>query len=332
LGPGLVGLLTAGWVRTDEGATDPAFAQIGDAMDRVLGMTIFVKVVDSGGFAAAARALNMSASTVTVNVQAIEDRLGVRLLNRTTRHVSMTEAGHAYYDSCTRILADIDSAEQAAQELQSKPRGTLRLNAAPMIPALITPVILEFTAQYPDVSLDMTLSTRMVELVEEGFDLALRIVPTADSSLIIRRLAGFRFTVCGAPDYLARRGTPTKLADLAAHNCLIFSDSPFGKEWRFLTADGTEQGVPLSGNFRANSGGALRSAALAGQGLMHAPRFLVADDLAAGRLIPVLTEFRTAELGINAIYPHRRHLSAKVRIFIDLVTRHFRETGAAWTD
>src|SRR5262249_44825644 len=127
------------------------------------------------------------------------------------------------------------------------------------------------------------------------------------------------------------RGTPGQLADLAAHNCLIFSDSPFGKEWRFFTEDGSEQGVPLSGNFQANSAEALRLAALAGQGLMHAPRFLVADDVAAGRLVPVLTGFQTAELAINAVYPHRLHVSAKTRIFLDLLTRHFRET-AAWSD
>src|SRR5215468_4342490 len=300
-------------------------------MDRVLGMTTFVKVVDSGGFAAAGRALNMSASAVTLHIQAIEERLGARLLNRTTRQVSMTEAGRAYYDSCTRILADIEAAEQAAQELQSKPRGTLRVNAAPTILPLIHPVLVDFTAQYPDVSLDMTVSARMVELVEEGFDLSLRVIPVPDSSLIIRRLAGFRFTVCGAPGYLAQRGTPVELADLADHNCLIYSDSPFGKEWRFLAEDGSEQGVPLSGNFRANSAEALRLATLAGQGLICAPRFLVANDLAAGRLVPVLTRFQTPELTINALYPHRRHLSAKVRIFLDLLARHFRET-AAWSD
>src|SRR5262249_22989238 len=156
---------------------------------------------------------------------------GVRLLNRTTRHVSMTEAGQAYYDSCTRILTDIDDAEQAAQELQSKPRGTLRLNAAPTIPPLIATGVAHFSAQLPDVSIDMTVTARMVELVEEGFDLALRMIPVPDSSLIIRRLAGFRFTVCGAPSYLAQRGTPARPADLVAHNCLIFTDSPFGKEW-----------------------------------------------------------------------------------------------------
>ena len=299
-------------------------------MDRVLGMTTFVKVVDSGGFAAAARALNMSPSAVTLHVQAIEDRLGVRLLNRTTRHVSMTEAGHAYYDDCIRILADIDNAEQAAQELQSKPRGTLRLNTAPVIP-LIAPVIAQFTAQYPDVSLDVTVTGRMVDLVEEGFDLALRVTPVPDSSLIIRRLAPFRFVVCGAPDYLARRGTPTQLADLTGHNCMIFSDSPFGREWHFLAKDGSEQTVPLSSHFVANSGEMLRLAAVAGQGLMYAPKILVADDIDAGRLVPVLTEFQTVEFSVNAIYPHRRHLSAKVRVFLDLLTKHFRDK-AAWSD
>jgi len=300
-------------------------------MDRVLGMTTFVKVVDSGGFAAAARALNMSPSAVTLHVQAIEDRLGVRLLNRTTRHVSMTEAGHAYYDDCTRILAEIDNAEQAVQELQSKPRGRLRVNASPTMPLQISEAIAEFTTQYPEVSLDMTVTGRMVDLVEEGFDLALRITPVPDSSLIIRRLAPFRFAVCGAPDYLARRGTPTRLADLADHNCMIYSDSPFGREWHFLDQDGGEQSVPLSGNFQANSGYAIRLAALLGQGLMYAPKFLVADDLAAGRLVQVLSEFRTAELTVDAIYPHRRHLSAKVRIFLDLLTRHFRDK-VAWSD
>jgi|SRR5215475_4939193 len=296
-------------------------------MDRVLAMTTFVKVVDSGGFAAAARALNMSPSAVTLHVQATEDRLGVRLLNRTTRHVSMTEAGQTYYDSCIRILAEIDDAEQAAQELQSNPRGKLRLNAAPTMPPQIAEAIADFATQYPEVSVDMTITVRMVDLVEEGFDLALRVTPVPDSSLIIRRLTHFRFVVCGAPDYLARRGTPTQLADLADHNCMIYSESPFGREWHFLGPDGSDQAVPLSGNFQANSGYALRTAALLGQGLMYAPTFLVANDLTEGRLVPVLTQFRTAELTVDAIYPHRRHLPAKVRIFLDVLTKHLRESA-----
>jgi len=243
----------------------------------------------------------------------------------------VTEAGQAYYESCVQILADIESAEEAAQELQSKPRGTLRLNAAVSVPPLIAPVIAEFTNLYPDLSIVMTMTGRMVDLVEEGFDLALRVTPVPDSALIMRRLASFRFVVCGASEYLARRGTPEQPSDLAHHNCMIYSDSPWGKEWHFVTPDGREQAVWLSGNLQANSGDALRLAALFGQGLMYAPRYLVAGDLKSGRLIPVLTDFQTAKLTIDAIYPHRRHVSAKVRFFLDLLTKYFRD-NAAWSD
>jgi DNA-binding transcriptional LysR family regulator len=294
-------------------------------MDRVADMAAFVKVVDSGGFAAAARALNMSPSAVTTHVQSLEDGLGARLLNRTTRHVSLTEAGQAYYDRCAQILADIDDANQVVQELQSKPRGTLRLNTAVSIPPLIAPVIVEFANLYPDASVAITTTGRMIDLVEEGFDLAIRNTPVPDSNLIIRHLAMFRFVACGAPDYLARRGMPESPADLLHHNCLIYSDSPWGKEWHFVTPEG-EQAIKLSSNLQANTGDALRLAALLGHGLLYAPRYLLADDLASGRLVPILTKYETAKLSIDAIYPHRRHLPVKVRLFVDLLSKYFRET------
>jgi DNA-binding transcriptional LysR family regulator len=300
-------------------------------MDRMLGMTTFVKVVDSGGFSAAARALNMSASAVTTHIQTIEDRLGVRLLNRTTRHISTTEAGQVFYESCVQILAEVDNAERAAQELQSQPRGTLRLNVDVAIPRLIAPVIAEFTMLHPDVSIVIAMTGRMVDLVEEGFDLAIRVIPVPDSSLIIRRLAHFSFVACGAPEYFARRGIPEQPADLATHNCMIYADSPWRKEWEFIDPGGKELVVPISGNLQANSSDALRYGALHGQGLMYTPRFLVADDLKSGRLVPILTKFRTVELTIDAVYPHRSHLPAKVSSFIDLLLKHFRE-NAAWTD
>jgi DNA-binding transcriptional LysR family regulator len=300
-------------------------------MDRMLGMTTFVKVVDSGGFSAAARALNLSASAVTTHIQAIEDRLGVRLLNRTTRHVSTTEAGRVFYDSCVHVLAEVDNAERAAQELQSNPRGTLRLNVDVAIPRLIAPVVAEFTLLHPDVSIVIAMTGRMVDLVEEGFDLAIRIIPVPDSSLMIRRLAHFNFVACGAPEYFARRGIPEQPADLANHNCMIYSESPWRKQWEFIDTDGKDLLVPISGNLQANSSDALRYGALHGQGLMYTPRFLVADDLKSGRLVPILTKFRTAELTIDAVYPHRHHLPAKVSSFIDLLLKHFRE-NTAWTD
>ena len=307
-----------------------AAGQSGGHMDRMTSMATFVKVVESGGFSAAARALSMSASMVTAHVQSLEERLGVRLLNRSTRKVSLTEVGQAYFERCLQILAEVDDADNVAQALQSTPRGTLRLNTAIVIPPLLAPVIAEFTALYPDVSVNMTMTDRMIDLVEEGVDLAVRNMPVPDSSLIARRVATYRFVVCGAPDYFAARGIPKQPADLAHHNCLIFSRSAWGNEWRFAGPDG-EQSLPVAGNMQANSDNALRLAAVHGQGLAMAPGFLFADEIKSGRLVPVLTEFLQTEHAVNAIYPHRHHVSAKVRSFIDLLAKRFRE-DPDWAD
>src|SRR5580704_6252419 len=175
-------------------------------MDRITSMTTFVKVVDAGGFSAAARALSISPSVVTNHIQSLEERLGVRLLNRSTRKVNLTEVGHAFYDRCVRIIAELDDAEQVAEALQSKPRGNLRLNTAVAIPPIIAPVIAEYVALYPEASVSVVATGRMVDLVEEGFDLAIRVTPIPTSSLIVRHLASYRFAVYGAPDYFASRG------------------------------------------------------------------------------------------------------------------------------
>jgi DNA-binding transcriptional LysR family regulator len=299
-------------------------------MDRMTSMATFVKVAESGGFSAAARTLGMSPSMVTAHVQSLEERLGVRLLNRSTRRVSLTEVGQAYYERCLQVLADVEDADQIAQALQSTPRGTLRLNTSIAIPPLLAPVIAEFVALYPDVSINLTMTDRMIDLVEEGFDLAVRNMSVPDSSLVVRRVATYRFVVAGAPSYLAARGTPKQPADLAHHNCLVYSHSAWGNEWRFAAPNG-EQSVTVRGNLQANSDNALRLAAVHGQGLALAPSFLLIDEIKAGRLIPVLTEFLQTENAINAIYPHRHHLSAKVRSFIDLLARHF-HTDPAWAD
>jgi DNA-binding transcriptional LysR family regulator len=308
----------------------PAIALSGLTMDRMTSMSTFVKVVESGGFSAAARALGMSPSMATTHVQALEERLGVRLLNRSTRKVSLTEVGHAYYERCLQILAEADDADQVAQALQSNPRGTLRLNTSVAIPPFLAPVIAEFTALYPDVTISMTMTDRMIDMVEEGFDLAVRNMTVPDSSLISRRVATFRFVVVGAPSYLAARGIPKQASDLAQHNCLIYSRSAGGNEWRFAGPDG-EQSIPVSGNLLANSDNALRLAAVHGQGLALVPSYLVIDEIKSRRLVPVLSEFLQTEHAINAIYPHRRHLSAKVRSFIDLLAKHFHD-DPAWAD
>jgi DNA-binding transcriptional LysR family regulator len=299
-------------------------------MDRMTSMATFVKVVESGGFSAAARTLSMSPSMVTAHVHSLEERLGVRLLNRSTRRVSLTEVGHAYYERCLQVLADVEDADQIAQALQSTPRGTLRLNTSIAIPPLLAPVIAEFVALHPEVSINLTMTDRMIDLVEEGFDLAVRNMSVPDSSLVVRCVATYHFVVAGAPSYLAARGTPKQPADLAHHNCLVYSHSAWGNEWRFAAPNG-EQSVPVRGNLQANSDNALRLAAVHGQGLALAPSFLLIDEIKAGRLIPVLTEFLQTENSINVIYPHRHHLSAKVRSFIDLLARHF-HTDPAWAD
>jgi DNA-binding transcriptional LysR family regulator len=293
-------------------------------MDHMTGMSTFVKVVSSGGFSAAARSLGLAPSRVTSHVQALEQRLGVRLLNRSTRKIGLTEVGQAYYERCVRILTDVADADRIVQALQSTPRGTLRLDASLGMPAVIGPVMSRFVALHPEVRVEMTISDRMVDLVEEGVDLSIRAAPVPESSLIVRRLASYRFVVCGAPEYLSRHGAPQTPGDLLGHNCLMFSEPhPWGDEWVFA-GPGGEQRVAVSGNFRSNSAMALHLAALNGQGLLAATPCAVAGDLEAGRLLPVLTGYRSGELPILAVYPHRQHLSAKVRCFIDLLVGHFR--------
>jgi DNA-binding transcriptional LysR family regulator len=297
-------------------------------MDRLAAMTSFVKVVENGGFSAAARRLDISTSIVTTHVQSLEDLLGVRLLNRSTRKVNITDVGQAYYERCVQILSDIDEANQIAEAAQIKPRGVLRLNVAYAVPPVIAPSIAEFVALYPDASVRVTMTSRMPDLIEEGFDLSIRIAPASDSNLIVRHLGTYRWVVCGAPTYFASHGRPQHPAELVHHNCLIYYDNPLGRAWQFAGPEG-KQVVSLSGNLEANDGESLRQAAIVGQGLAYLPSFMVAAELKSGQLFPVLTKFLPAESHIDAFYPHRRHLSAKVRRFIDLVAENFRD--ANWT-
>jgi DNA-binding transcriptional LysR family regulator len=293
-------------------------------MDRLTSLTVFVRVVDCGGFSAAARRLNMSVSMVSSHVQSLEDRLGARLLNRTTRKVSLTEIGEAYYERCTQILAELDEADRMAGALQSTPRGTLRLYTGAHIVRFIAPIVAEFLELYPDASVELTMGERMVDLVEEGYDLAIRPTPPPDSSLIVRQLATWRAILCCSPGYLEAHGPPSQLGDLVRCNCLRYAFYPFD-EWRFTGPGGEPASVRVSGNLLTNSAETLRIAALSGQGVFLAPGFVVADDLEAGRLVPILPEYRPLEFTINAIYPHRRHVSAKVRGFIDLLARRIVE-------
>jgi DNA-binding transcriptional LysR family regulator len=294
-------------------------------MDRLTSLTAFVRVVDAGGFSAAGRKLNMSTTMVSNHVQALEDRLGARLLNRTTRKVSLTEIGKGYYDRCVQILADIEQADDIAGALQSTPRGTLRVYTNTHLVQFLSPVVAEFLAAYPDVKVDLVIGERNVDLIDENFDLAVRMIPSPDSSLIVRSLATWRHVLCCSHDYIDRHGKPEQLADLAERNCIRHVNYPYGDEWRFVDRKGTPATVRVSGNLISNSGDTLRLATLAGVGIWLAAGFLVREHLESGELVRLLPEYRPVEFSMNAIYPHRHHLSAKVRTFIDLLARHSAE-------
>jgi DNA-binding transcriptional LysR family regulator len=294
-------------------------------MDRLTSLTAFVRVVDSGGFSAAGRHLNMSTTMVSNHVQSLEDRLGARLLNRTTRKVSLTEVGKTYYDRCTQILADLEQADDVAGSSQSTPRGTLRIHTATHIVPFLAPVVAEFLASYPEVKVDLTMGEQNVDMIEERIDVAVRLSPPPDSSLIVRSLATWRHVLCCSHGYLEKHPRPQQLSELAEHNCVRHMLYPYQDEWRFVDRKGAPAAVRISGNLFTNSGETVRVAALEGAGICLLPGFLIQHDLEAGRLVRLLPEYRPVEFAMNAIYPHRHYLSAKVRSFIDLLVHRSAE-------
>jgi len=294
-------------------------------MDRLTSLTAFVRVVDSGGFSAAGRRLNMSTTMVSNHVQALEERLGARLLHRTTRKVSLTEVGKAYYDRATQILADLEQADDIAGALQSTPRGTLRIYTATHIVQFVSPVVAEFLSSYNEVKVELTIGEKNIDLIDEGYDLAIRLTPPPDSSLIVRSLATWRHVLCCSPAYLEKHGPLRQLSELENHNGIRHVLYPFQDGWHFVDRKGMPASVRVSGNLVSNSGETLRRAALHGVGVCLAAGFLVGDDLDSGRLVRLLPEYRPVEFAMNAVYPHRHHLSAKVRSFIDLLVHHSAE-------
>lgn len=292
-------------------------------MNDLEGMAVFAEVVEARSFTGAAAKLGMSKAAVSKKISRLEDRLGARLLNRTTRRLSLTEIGAAFYERCARIVAEAEEAELAVTRLHATPRGTLRVDAPHSFGVrYLAPLLPEFMARYPDLSVDITFNDRFVDLVDEGFDLAIRIAHLPDSSLIARKLAESRRVVCAAPEYWARHGRPARPADLAAHNCLGYSYLATRNEWRFAGPDGPFA-VRVSGTLASNNGDVLRQAAAGGLGVILTPVFMACDDLRAGRLEPVLAEFEDAPQGIHAVYPHNRLLSAKVRAFVDYLVGAF---------
>jgi DNA-binding transcriptional LysR family regulator len=292
-------------------------------MDIVSGMKIFVAVVDNGSFSSAADRLDVSRAMTSKSMAALEQHLGTRLLNRTTRRLSLTEAGMAFYERSVQILADIWEAEQVAGRMATEPGGTLKVTM-PLAYGLhrLGPVIAEYGKRYPHVKMNLSLSDRKVDLVEEGYDVAIRIGKLPESGLIARKLGTVHGVVVGAPDYLERHGRPVVPADFEGNKCLGYKLASLGDEWRLQGPDGIVS-VRSTGSIKADNGDMLRLAAVAGSGLILQPWFIIEEDVRVGRLERVLEGYTSEELGIYAVYPSRRYLSAKVRTFVDFVFEEF---------
>lgn len=299
-------------------------------MDQLACMRVFVRVVEQGAFVRAAEDLGISRASVTTAVAQLEAHLGVRLLNRTTRRLSLTEEGRAYYEDCVRILGQISEAEDSLGHARLAPRGRLRVSIAPSFEALeFFPLLADFMRRHPALSVDVVVTDRALNLVEEGIDCALRATDISpDAMLVARRLSEVRWLVCGAPDYLAQFGMPRTIDELAAHNCLRFISPSTGRvrEWQFATPDGPIHVMP-QGRLWLSSLDAAVAAAQAGIGLAQVPDALAARAVLDGRLLPVLTGYITSAQPLMLVYPANRYLPARVRAFAEFVQRAYPREG-----
>lgn len=291
-------------------------------MDRVDEIRAFAAVAEARSFTQGSRKLGVSGAQVSKLVARLENRLGARLLNRTTRDVSLTDTGQAYLERARDLLESFDALEASVKD-QSGPSGTLRVSAPVSFgKGQLTPALLDFASQCLAVSLDVSFSDRLVNLVEEGFDVAVRIGHLSDSSLVARKLAAVRMVTCAAPSYLAGAGVPLTLADMAAHEAILDTNARDPTLWRFGRG-GDAHEVRVRGRLRFNGAEACAEAGLRGFGILRTPAFAVADDLRAGRLTPVLCNYEPEEIYVHAVYPHARHLAAKVRAFVDFLAQRY---------
>lgn len=299
-------------------------------MDRFLEMQSFNAVVDAGSFVKAAEALGLPKAAMSRYVADLEARLGVRLLHRTTRRLSLTEEGEVFYARAKELLAGVNEAEAEISSRSSAPSGLLRINAPVTFGILhLAPLWGQFRSQYPQVTLDVTLADRVVDLVEEGYDVAIRIATLPSSTLVSKRLATTRMVLCASPSYLAAHGEPVQPSDLASHAVISYTYWSTRDEWHFEGPQGPVS-VRTQPCIHTNSGDTCRAAALAHQGIILQPSFLVRGDLVSGALVELMPQFRSLEIGIYAVYPTRKHVPPKVRALIDFLANHFAQTGVAW--
>lgn len=294
-------------------------------MDTLTRMRAFIDVVEAEGFSAAARKIGRSKALLSKYVRELEDELGALLLNRTTRQFSLTEAGHTYYQRASEILRDVESLQEAVRESSSDVKGRIKISAPrTFADAEIGQCLVDFCVEQPDIILDVRLDDRFVDLVEEGFDLAIRITRMQDSSLIAKRIAAFHVIVCGTPELIGRMGEPTRPEQLAGLPCIVDTNNRSRNSWQFHNDDGAPLSVQVSGPIEINSPLSTRRAALAGLGFALLPDFIAQADIESGRLISVLEPFVPRDAGIYAVYPHRRYLPAKVRVLVDYLAKWFK--------
>jgi DNA-binding transcriptional LysR family regulator len=298
-------------------------------MDRFAAIATFVKVVEGGSFAGAAERLGVSVSAVSRHVALLEAHLDARLLNRTTRRLSLTEAGRTFHERSVQLLSDLEEAEESAGAGAAVPRGTLRITCGVSFGVThVAPAIIAFMARYPETRCDVDLSDRIVDIVDEGFDAAVRIGAVGGQNLVARRVGVTEGLCCASPSYVARHGEPRTPEDLARHACLTYAYAPHAGLWPFRDRQGHDRSVRVGGPVHANNGGFLTAFAVAGIAIVYEPDFIVGAEVRAGRLVPLLRAFAPPPTPIHVVYPSRRHLSAKVRAFTDFLVERF--AGAQW--
>ena len=297
-------------------------------MDKFTSIRTFCSVAKQGSFSAASRELGVSTAMVSKQIKRLEDELSARLLNRSTRHCSLTEAGAEYYDRCQRVLTYIEDADASVKNLSHEIRGTLKISApATFGTRYLVPAIVAYKKEYPKIAFDLRLAPQMPDLLEGGFDIAIHAGGTRldDSDLVARKLGSFRLAICASQEYLDLHGTPRHPSELSRHNCMIFYNDMATDTWSFR-ADENELSVAVDGDLRSNQGAALRLAAMRGMGIARLPNYLVHEDFENKRLVEILTDYRSPPRAVHVMYPQRRLMPAKVRSFIDFLADRF-ETG-----
>lgn len=292
-------------------------------MDKPSEMSVFVEVARKGSFSAAARRLHLSPSAVSKLISRMEERLQCRLFNRTTRNLSLTEGGQLYFRRCTEILSEIEAAEELLSGYQQTPRGELCVSCSPGFARFqLQSIIPSFLERYPELELNLQTTSAKLDLLSNNIDVAIRLGNLVDSSLVARRLGESHRIVCASPDYLENHGTPKRPDDLVKHNCLTISTDKEFNRWTF-TRGKQQKVITVSGNMVSNSVDSLYDMALRGIGVINLAEFIVGGDLRSGRLMPLLQGYQSDSQLIHAVYPHRRHLPAKIRVFVDFLLEEF---------